>query len=38
MSEKSYNHVLSRLKHDVLCFKKKVNEMVDMLHKIKAEA
>lgn len=38
MSEKSYNQVISRLKHDVLCFKKKLNDMADMLYRIKAEA
>ncbi|CAK75637.1 unnamed protein product (macronuclear) [Paramecium tetraurelia] len=38
MNEKSYNHVISRLKHDILCFKKKLNEMAEMFHRIKAEA
>ena len=37
MSEKSYMHVISRLKHDVLCFRKKLNEMTDVFEKKKAE-
>ena len=38
MSEKSYKHVINRLKHDVLCFRKKLNEMADVFEKKKAEA
>ncbi|CAD8050457.1 unnamed protein product [Paramecium primaurelia] len=38
MSEKSYTHVINRLKHDVLCFRKKLNEMGDIYEKKKAEA
>lgn len=38
MSEKSYLHVICRLKHDVLCFRKKLNEMTDVLEKRKSEA
>lgn len=38
MGEKSYTHVINRLKHDVLCFKKKLNEMTDVLEKRKTEA
>ncbi|CAD8128258.1 unnamed protein product [Paramecium sonneborni] len=38
MSEKSYAHVINRLKHDVLCFRKKLNEITDIFEKKKAEA
>ena len=38
MGEKSYVHVINRLKQDVLCFKKKLNEMTDVLEKRKTEA
>lgn len=38
MNEKSYLHIITRLKHDNLCFKKKLNEMADILEKKKSEA
>ena len=38
MNEKSYTYVINRLKHDVLCFRKKLNEMTDVFEKKKAEA
>lgn len=37
MTDKSYKHVLNRLKHDILCFKLKLNQMKEILEKKKSE-
>lgn len=33
MNEKSYKHMITRLKHDILCFKLKVNQLKELYDK-----
>ncbi|CAD8062860.1 unnamed protein product [Paramecium sonneborni] len=37
MNEKSYKLVINRINHDILCFRQKFNEMVQVLERKKAE-
>lgn len=37
MTDKSYKHMISRLKHDILCFKLKLNKMKEILERKRAE-